>query len=199
MTLYEKFKNLHIDFSSLGLEQGGSRSDYFCTPKGAKVIGWEGVDGIHYCFVKGFGEVVFAVNPSNLPGDYVHPLARSFEDFLRLLLACNGPAAVEQAHLWDWEKFDAFLREDGPPSPERRAALNGLRDGLGLAPMEDPYGYFREYRDPLTIVKSLSRKNTIPVWPKPRKRRSVPRGTCTLAAASAVITEGMTSREKRFP
>lgn len=39
MTLYEKFKNLHIDFSSLGLEQGGSRSDYFCTPKGAKVIG----------------------------------------------------------------------------------------------------------------------------------------------------------------
>ncbi|RAZ07218.1 hypothetical protein DK853_53380, partial [Klebsiella oxytoca] len=51
MTLYEKFKNLHIDFSSLGLEQGGSRSDYFCTPKGAKVIGWEGVDGIHYCFV----------------------------------------------------------------------------------------------------------------------------------------------------
>ena len=42
MTLYEKFKNLHIDFSSLGLEQGGSRSDYFCTPKGAKVIGWGG-------------------------------------------------------------------------------------------------------------------------------------------------------------
>ena len=94
MTLYEKFKNLHIDFSSLGLEQGGSRSDYFCTPKGAKVIGWEGVDGIHYCFVKGFGEVVFAVNPSNLPGDYVHPLARSFEDFLRLLMACKGLAAV---------------------------------------------------------------------------------------------------------
>ena len=71
MTLYEKFKNLHIDFSSLGLERGDSRSDYFCTPKGAKVIGWEGVDGIHYCFVKGFGEVVFAVNPSNLPGNYV--------------------------------------------------------------------------------------------------------------------------------
>ena len=115
-------------FSRLGLKQGGSRRDSFCTPKGAKVISWEGVDGIHYCFVKGFGEVVLAVNPSNLPGEYVHPLARSLEDFLRLLLACNGLAAAEQARLRDWEKFDAFLREDGPPSPERRAALDGLRD-----------------------------------------------------------------------
>ncbi len=50
--------------------------------KGAEVIGWAGVDGIHCCFVKGFGEMVFAVNPSNLPGDHVHPLARSFEDFV---------------------------------------------------------------------------------------------------------------------
>ena len=158
MTLYEKFKNLHIDFSSLGLEQGGSRSDYFCTPKGAKVIGWEGVDGIHYCFVKGFGEVVFAVNPSNLPGDYVHPLARSFEDFLRLLLACKGLAAVEQAHLWDREKFDAFLREDGPPSLERQAALEGLRDGLGLTPMEDSYGYIQEVQASFDYGKIPFRK-----------------------------------------
>ena len=50
-------------------------------------------------------------------------------------------AAVEQAHLWDREKFDAFLREDGPPSLERQAALEGLRDGLGLTPMEDSYVY----------------------------------------------------------
>lgn len=141
MTLYEKYKKLDIDFSWLGLEPGDI-GGYFCTPKGAEVIGWAGVDGIHCCFVKGFGEMVFAVNPSNLPGDYVHPLARSFEDFLRLILACGFDAA-EQAWMWNRGEFDAFL-ETYPPTPEQRAALDGLRDGLGLTPMEDPYGYIRE-------------------------------------------------------
>lgn len=142
MTLYERYKKLDIDFSQLSLEPGETSGGYFCTPKGAEVIGWAGVDGIHCCFVKGFGETVFAVNPSNLPGDYVHPLARSFEDFLRLVLACGFDAA-EQAWMWDRGEFDAFV-ESYPPTPEQRAALDGIRDGLGLTPMEDPYGYIRE-------------------------------------------------------
>ena len=142
MTLYEKYKKLDIDFSQLSLEPGDTSGGYFCTPKGAEVIGWAGVDGIHCCFVKGFGEMVFAVNPSNLPGDHVHPLARSFEDFVRLILACGFDAA-EQAWMWNRGEFDAYL-ETYPPTPEQRAALDGLRDGLGLTPMEDPYGYIRE-------------------------------------------------------
>ena len=139
MTLYEKFKGLDIDFSQLGLGRGDDQGGYFCTPVGARVIGWEGVDGIHYCFVEGFGETVFAVNPAVLPGKYVHPLARSFEDFLRLLIACGSTAAAEQAWMWDREQFDAFLM-DNPPVPE----INALRDKLSLAPMEDPYGYIKE-------------------------------------------------------
>ncbi|WP_300605286.1 hypothetical protein [uncultured Oscillibacter sp.] len=158
MALYEKFKKLKIDVSQLGLAPGNACGDYFCTPKGAKVIGWEGVDGIHYCFVKGFRETVFAVNPSNPLGDCVYPLARNFEDFLRLLLACKGLAAAEQAHLWDRDEFEAFLREDGPPSPERQAALEGLRDGLGLTPMEDPYGYIREVQASFDYKKIPFRK-----------------------------------------
>lgn len=142
MMLYEKFKNMDIDFSQLSLEQGDTHSDYFCTPKGARVIGWAGIDGIHCCFVKGFGEMVFAVNPSNLPEDYVHPLARSFEDFLRLILAC-GLDAAEQAWMWNQGEFDGFL-ETYPPTPEQRAALDALRDGLELAPIESPYGYIKE-------------------------------------------------------
>lgn len=55
MTLYEKYKKLDIDFSQLSLEPGDTSGGYFCTPKGAEVIGWAGVDGIHCCFVKGFG------------------------------------------------------------------------------------------------------------------------------------------------
>ena len=142
MTLYQRYKKLDVG-PLLGLEPGNARSDYFCTPKGAKVIGWEGVDGIHYCFIRGFGDMVFAVNPSNLPGDHVHPLARSFEDFLRLLLACGGTAAIEQAWMWNRGEFDTFL-ETYPPELEQRAALDTLQDKLALSPMDDPYRYIRE-------------------------------------------------------
>lgn len=142
MTLYEKFKKLDIDFSQLGLEPGDTHSDYFCTPEEAEVIGWAGVDGIHYCFVKGFGEMVFAVNPSNLPGEYVHPLARNIEDFLRLILAC-GLDAAEQSWMWNQGEFDAFM-ETYPPGPEQQIAQDGLRDGLKLTPMDDPYRYIKE-------------------------------------------------------
>lgn len=43
MTMYEKFKKLDIDFYQIGLEPGGTRSEYFYTPKGAEAIGWAGV------------------------------------------------------------------------------------------------------------------------------------------------------------
>lgn len=42
MTMYKNYKKLDIDFSQIGL--------------------------VRCCFVKGFGEMVFAVNPSNLNG-----------------------------------------------------------------------------------------------------------------------------------
>lgn len=143
MTLYEKFKKLDIDFSQLSLEQSDIRSDYFCTPNGAEVIGWTGVDGIHCCFVKGFGEMVFTVSPMNTQGNYVKPVAHTFEDFLRLLLACGGVAAVEQAWMWNRGEFDAFL-ETYPPDAEQRTVLNALMDKLSLTPMDNPYGYIKE-------------------------------------------------------
>lgn len=143
MTLYEKYKKLDIDFSQLSLEPGDTNGGYFCTPKGAEVIGWAGVDGIHCCFVKGFGEMVFAISPANSPGEYVHPLARSFEDFVRLLLACGGLAALEQAWMWNRGEFDAFL-ETYPPDGEQRAVLDALAAALALTPMNAPYGYIKE-------------------------------------------------------
>lgn len=36
---------------------------------------------------------------------------------------------AEQAWMWNRGEFDAFL-ETYPPTPEQRAALDGLRDGL---------------------------------------------------------------------
>ena len=142
MTVFEKFQALELDKSQLGLEPGEEHSDYFCAPVGTRVIGWAGVDGIHYCFVEGFGDTVFAVSPANLPGDYVHPLAGNFEDFVRLVLACNGTDAVEQAHGWTREQFDGYLAQY-PPEGERQAALDALGAGLALEPMDDPYGYIK--------------------------------------------------------
>lgn len=144
--IYEKYLKLNINGVHIGLEQGEDENRYFCTPEGASIIGWAGVDGIHFCFVRGFGEMVFAVSPMNAPGSYVHPLARDFEGFLRLLLACGHTAALEQAWTWEQEQFDEFLRENAP-TDEQSAALNILREKMSLTPMEQPFSCIRALQD----------------------------------------------------
>ena len=114
MTLYQKFKKLRINFSAIEFEQAGDDDKYFCTPKGAHIIGRADVDGIHYCFVRGQGEMVFAVNPSNDLGKNVYPIANTFEELLSLLLSCGSMAVIEQAHLWDEEQFEEFVAENQP-------------------------------------------------------------------------------------
>ena len=83
---YQKFLRKHLDLSSLSVMRREDNDPYFCTPKGASIFGWAGVDGIHFCFVRGFGETVFAISPMNGGKDCVHVIARDFNDFLRLLL-----------------------------------------------------------------------------------------------------------------
>lgn len=143
MAIYKKYLRLNIDGSTIGLEQGESQDNYFCTPKGAGIIGWAGVDGIHFCFVRGFGEMVFAVSPMNTPGNYVYPLAENFKDFLRLLLACGHTTALEQAWCWDQTQFDEFLRENAPTAGQA-AALAIIRERLSLSPIERPFAYIKE-------------------------------------------------------
>jgi hypothetical protein len=141
-TAYKKFQKLNIDTSIIGLARSESESRYFCTPKGAKVIGWAGADGIHYAFVHGFGETVFAISPMNTSGNYVHPVARNFRDFLRLLLACGDAAALEQAHLWNQTQFDTFFNAN-PLTAEQREILDVVRDKLRLVPMAQPFAYIK--------------------------------------------------------
>lgn len=144
MTLYQKFKNLKIDHAAIGLrQQKANDTTYFCTPEGAKIIGWEGVDGIHYCFIRGFGEMVFAVNPSNAPGDYAHPIARNFEDLLCLLLSCGSMDAIEQAHMWDETTFYEYVKEN-QPGTEERAAMDVIKESLSITPMEKPFHYIKD-------------------------------------------------------
>ena len=146
MTLYQKFKKLKIDFSAIEFEQADDDDKYFCTPKGARIIGRAGVDGIHYCFVRGQEEIVFAVSPMNTPGRNVHPIARTFEDLLRLLLACGSMAALEQAHQWDEEQFEEYIAEN-QPTVAQLAVFDVLRDKLGITPMDEPFTYLRRLQD----------------------------------------------------
>lgn len=94
--ILKKFLQRGVDLSPVGVELREDNTNYFCTPKGASVFGWAGIDGIHFCFIRGFGEMVFSVSPMNTSPDYVHPVAENFTDFLRLILACGDVAAVEQ-------------------------------------------------------------------------------------------------------
>ncbi len=140
---YQKFLEYQIDLSELGVIPGSNMEPYFCTPKGAEIFGRAGVDGIHYCFIDGFGDMVFTVSPMNTPGNYVHPIAESFEDFLRLLLACGNDAAIEQTWMWDLDEFDAFLA-DNQPTDEQKSILEQLADRTGLRPMDQPWQYIKK-------------------------------------------------------
>ena len=143
MTTYNKFNRLNIDTLPLGFERDNNKNLYFCTPKGAKIIGWAGVDGIHFCFIRGFGEMVFAVSPMNTPGNYVHPLANCFSDFLCLLLACGDTTALEQAYSWNQAQFETFFT-DKPITEAQSSVLNIISEKLQLEAMEHPFEYIKQ-------------------------------------------------------
>ena len=142
MNTYQKFKKLNIRHSAIGLEQSDTDVTYYCTPRDAEIIGWAGVDGIHYCTIPEFGEMVFAVSPMNF-GDCVHPIARNFEDLLRLLLSCGSMDVLEQCYAWDEEQFKAFLI-DCSATEEQQSVLDALRTEFGLEPIENVFGYVKE-------------------------------------------------------
>ena len=140
MTLLKQFQALGLDCSPVGLCPGPAQGGYFCTPKGMTVLGWEGCDGIHFGRIRGYGDMVFAVNPMPAGDQYVRPLAHSFRDFLRLLLACGSTTALEQMGDWTREQYDAWLRApENTVTAEGRAVLERIAAAFHLIPMEDPF------------------------------------------------------------
>ena len=126
MTMYEKYCQLKIDSRWIGLEKSDLCVDYFCTPINATVIGWE--NSIHYCFIKGYRDMVFAVNPEPTVDKYVYPLAMNFKDFLRVILACGSTTAPEQIIGWSKEQFESFVvSEDNAKHPEQEKVLEEIK------------------------------------------------------------------------
>ena len=149
---FQKFLQINIDLAPIGIEHREDNTPYFCTPKGASIFGWAGVDGIHFCFIRGFGGMVFAVSPENTAPNYVHPLAKDFSDFLRLLLARGDVAALEQAWMLDEAQFEAFLR-DNPPTQEQQQTLSELAAKMKLTPMEHPWEYIKSLQSSFDYSK----------------------------------------------
>lgn len=141
---YRRFIESGVDTRPLGLELCGMKADerYFCTPKKADVFGRIGVDGIHFCFVRGYGDMVFCVCPMDAPPRFVRPVARDFADFLRLLAACGGTSVIESAWRYDAERFQGECEVERSGGDTEKA-IESLREKLGVTPMEDPYGYIR--------------------------------------------------------
>lgn len=147
----KSFENMKIDLSSLGFIQNGDPELYYCTPKGAVIIASSGVDGIHFCTINGFGEMIFAVSPMNY-GECVHPIARSFEDLLCLLLHCGDIAALEQCYAWTEEQYKTFLIEC-PITEEQQAVLKEIKSKCGLEPIENSFEYVKKLQSEFDLSK----------------------------------------------
>lgn len=173
--MYQKFLQSELNLASLGIERHNDNAPYFCTPEDASILGWAGIDGIHFCFIHGFGGMVFSVNPMNSPGDYVHPLSENFTDFLRLILACKDTSAIEQAWMWNQTQFEAFLDEN-PVTQEQQTILSELAKTTQLTPMERPWAYIKalqadfnyskikytdDYQD---VIMDIPAKPVFPEW-----------------------------------
>ena len=143
--LYEKYKNLKIDGSWIGLE-AGTQTPCFCTPIGAEIIGWD--NGIHYCFIKGFGDMVFCVNPETCCDYNVYPIARNFCDFLGLILATGNTNILQQIIWWDKKRFEDFVNspeeQEYRVRPEVQGVLSTIRKGIDIAPIDTLFEYIKD-------------------------------------------------------
>ncbi len=144
--LLKRFRALDFPKEAIGLGQSGENTTYFCTPVGAEIIGWLGVDGIHFCLIPAFSpDMVFAISPMPCGPRYVEPVARSFEDFLSLVLFCKDASPLEQICYLEEARFLALLQEEEQSiCPEKAAALQALRTGLGLEAQPEAYRYVRQ-------------------------------------------------------
>ena len=67
MNYLNSYLRSKLDLSHIGFIRREKESNYFCTPVLSKVIGWAGVDGIHFCITKGF-------NQSKVPACFIKTL-----------------------------------------------------------------------------------------------------------------------------
>jgi hypothetical protein len=143
--LFNRFRALPFSKDAIGLGRSDSDVKYFCTPVDAEVIGWLGVDGIHFCFIPSISyDIVFAVSPMPCGEHYVEPIARNFQEFLSLVIFCKGASPLEQIYWMEEEQFSELLKlEEENTWLARDAALNTLCKEFGIEAQSNTYQYVR--------------------------------------------------------
>ncbi len=134
---YENFIKLDIDFGEINFEPSDYNRPYFCTPVGSEILGWE--SGIHYCFINGFGETVFAVNPESCVDYNVYPVAKNFYEFLTFVVSAGSRNPVEQIiNFSAFEDFEAFVNGEKQwfDRPEHIQVTKKIKSSFNLQPVE---------------------------------------------------------------
>lgn len=142
MQLYLKFRNSSLDLSPLGLHTGTEESNSVYTPSGSRIVAWVEKDGAHFCQVEGFGDYVFAVDPSAPPGDCIHPVAKTLLDFISLLITCGNAKLIYQAYQWSNTLFN-LRRKEVRPSIKMRSVMRALENTYRPPVIAEPYLYIR--------------------------------------------------------
>ncbi len=154
--LYSQYCSLDADKSKIGLiprENGGS--SYYCTPNSAEIIGWLGVDGIHFCFIPTMQPElspqdgkVYAVSPIPCFEHPVVPIANTFYDFLSLIIACFDSSILESISYTSKEQFEESLRSARQEaSLETSNVLREIQNKLNIQPHAYPYEYVKSIQD----------------------------------------------------
>lgn len=143
--MFYRFSALPFSKVAIGLECNNSDRTYFCTPVGAEVIGWLGVDGIHFCFIPSISsDMVFAVSPMPCGEHYVEPIAHNFQEFLSLVLYCKSAGPLEQICWISKEQFSELLKsEEESDWSAKDAALDILRTEFGIEVQSNAYQYVK--------------------------------------------------------
>ncbi len=139
---FESFKNLNLDTGCIALESTEHIYPYWCYPKNYVPVGLEGC--ILYCFIDGYEDIVFASNPESCADSNIYPLARSFEDFMRLIIACGSANPVEQIVWMTKDRFDEHLAAEAQNITQaQKQLIETLKTAFELRPMENPYEYVK--------------------------------------------------------
>lgn len=145
MTLYEKFSVSSLDTAGIGLETETFRWDSRLSPLGAIPIGYSTKSSLGFCFVDGFGETVFAVDPAAAGWKWCYPIARSFPEFLGLVIACGGTDLIQAARVQSRQRFEECLFSQ-VRTPKQTSILRALKNNFYPREIADPYACLLDAR-----------------------------------------------------
>lgn len=89
--------------------------------------------------------MVFASQPDSCVETNVYPLARTFEDFLRLIISCGSANRIEQIIWMNKERFVQHVNNEKKiQTHEQRDLIKRIQKEFDLTPMNNPFEYVKE-------------------------------------------------------